>query len=153
MATRIRNLVISSPAFDNDTEMDPRFSYSGGNIQPRFEIAGVPEGAAELAIICHDPDAPLPRGFTHWLLYGLPSGTTTIAEDEGDVSFRPGRNGFGEDGYGGPRPPKGHGLHHYYFWVYALSSAVEGTPSREEFLRDYSDLVVEQNRIVGTYEA
>ena len=46
----------------------------------------------------------------------------------------------------------GHGEHHYYFWVYALDTTVEGTPTREEFLQKYAGNIIEQNRIVGIYE-
>jgi phosphatidylethanolamine-binding protein (PEBP) family uncharacterized protein len=53
--------------------------------------------------------------------------------------------------YYGPQPPPGHGDHHYYFWVYALDTNVEGTPTREEFLQKYAGNIIEQNRIVGIY--
>ena len=52
----------------------------------------------------------------------------------------------------GPQPPEGHGLHHYYFWIYALDTKVIGEPSREEFLEKYADNIIEQNRIIGTYQ-
>lgn len=51
----------------------------------------------------------------------------------------------------GPQSPVGHGDHRYYFWVYALSRPVDGTPSREEFLDAYADAILEQNRVVGTF--
>jgi len=54
--------------------------------------------------------------------------------------------------YYGPQPPAGHGEHHYYFWVYALDTKVEGTPNREEFLQKYAGNIIEQNRIVGIYQ-
>jgi Raf kinase inhibitor-like YbhB/YbcL family protein len=103
-------------------------------------------------MICHDPDAPVPHGFTHWTLYGIPADTTEIVGPDADATYRPGHNDFGAVGYGGPQPPEGHGTHHYYFWVYALGRAVEGTPSRLEFLEAYGDDILEQNRVVGTYE-
>ena len=151
MGLNIQDLAISSPDFDPGGPMPDRHAYDQGNTAPTLRISGVPDDAVELAVICHDPDAPLPWGFTHWTLYGLPADTTevTAASDE---RFRPGPSGFGEHGYGGPMPPAGHGTHHYYFWVYALSSAVEGAPSREEFLDRYGDAIIEQNRVVGTYE-
>ena len=43
------------------------------------------------------------------------------------------------------------GEHHYYFWVFALSRPVEGTPSREEFLDQYADAIIEQARTVGLF--
>ncbi|HLU98416.1 MAG TPA: YbhB/YbcL family Raf kinase inhibitor-like protein [Thermobifida alba] len=53
----------------------------------------------------------------------------------------------------GAAPPAGHGVHHYYFWVYALDTRVAGEPTLEEFLTSYGDHVIEQNRVVGTYSA
>lgn len=152
MALNIADLAIHSPAFGELEPMDERFTQYGDNVQPPLTIRGVPEGTVELAIICHDPDAPLPWGFTHWTLYGIPSGTTEIAEQEADQAFRPGPTDKGVTGYVGPRPPAGHGRHHYYFWVYALDRPVDGTPTRREFLDTYGDAVIEQNRTVGTYQ-
>jgi hypothetical protein len=72
---------------------------------------------------------------------------------EGDAeAFRAGRNDFGNPGYGGPQPPGGHGPHHYYFWVYALDTQVDGTPGRNQFLEQYGTNIIEQNRLVGIYE-
>jgi Raf kinase inhibitor-like YbhB/YbcL family protein len=146
----IADLAISSPDAEALERLADRHAYDKGNEAPRLTISGVPEGTAELAIVVHDPDAPLPHGWTHWTLYGIPADTTELGVDA-DERFRPGPNDFGETGYGGPLPPPGHGDHHYYFWVYALSRAVDGEPSRGEFLDRYGDAIVEQNRMVVTY--
>lgn len=150
MGLNIKDLAISSTDFDAGGRIPDRLAKEHGNETPTLTVSGVPEGTVELALICHDPDAPLPRGFTHWVLYGIPADTTTIGADNAD-GFRSADSGFGEPGWGGPRPPAGHGTHHYYFWVYALDSAVEGTPTREEFLDAYGEHIIEQNRVVGTY--
>ncbi len=42
-------------------------------------------------------------------------------------------------------------MHHYYTWVYALDTRVDGEPSREDFLARYGDHVLEQNRLVATF--
>lgn len=134
-----------------DGWMEDRHAEDRGNEVPVLAISDVPAGTVELALVCHDPDAPRPWGFTHWLLYGIPADTTTIDEDA-DRRFRPGGSDFGSEGYGGPRPPAGHGPHHYFFWVYALDRSVEGTPGRLEFLREHGDAVLAQARVVGRYE-
>jgi Raf kinase inhibitor-like YbhB/YbcL family protein len=140
-------LTITSQSFGADQAIPRVHAVEGSNIPPVLDLAGVPTSAAELALICHDPDAPRPRGFTHWVLYGLSPTLTTLTEGLG----RPGPNSLGERAYSGPNPPRGHGTHHYYFWVYALASKVEGEPTREAFLDAYADAIVEQNRVVGTY--
>ena len=151
MGLNILDLKITSPDFDHAGRLDDRHANDRDNAAPGLKITGVPDGTRELAIICHDPDAPLPFGFTHWTLYGLPADTPDVPRDA-DERFKPGPNDFGATGYGGPQPPDGHGLHHYYFWVYALGTAVSGTPSRKEFLETYGDNIIEQNRVVGVYE-
>ena len=152
MGLNIQDLAIRSSSFDDGGRMDDRFTKEGGNDQPALEISGVPDGTVELAVICHDPDAPLPWGFTHWVLTGIPADATSIGENAGDGEHTPGPNDFGEDGYGGPMPPPGHGPHHYYFWVYALDTEVDGPVSRREFLDRYGDNIIEQNRTIGVYE-
>jgi Raf kinase inhibitor-like YbhB/YbcL family protein len=119
-----------------------------GNNTPRVSVTGIPAGTVELALIMHDPDAPLADGFTHWVVYG-------VSPEEGELSgqFRLGPNTMGDKEYSGPQPPAGHGTHHYYFWVYALDTHVEATPTREEFLAGYSKNILEQARLVATFDA
>lgn len=140
-------IAVTSPDFDDRTRLADRFAYQHENVAPAIQVSGVPDEAVELALICHDPDAPIPFGWTHWTVYGIAPDTATITAASG----REGKTNFDEVGYGGPMPPEGHGEHSYYFWVYALSREVEGEPTREEFLRDYADAILEQNRLVGTY--
>jgi phosphatidylethanolamine-binding protein (PEBP) family uncharacterized protein len=71
-----------------------------------------------------------------------------------------GTNSMGQKSYMGPAPPKGHGLHHYYFWLYALNSPTPNPPAprsiadmnREQLLATISNSVIEQARLVGLYE-
>ena len=149
MASRIGDLTISSPDIEPLSTMDERFTGYGDNVVPWIEVSGVPAGTVELALMLHDPDAPRPNGFTHWVVYGLPPEEGPIDVQADGVRLGP--NGAGAAQYAGPHPPPGHGVHHYYFFVYALDTKVEGTPTREEFLRQYADHVIEQNRLVGTF--
>ncbi|MCD1269941.1 YbhB/YbcL family Raf kinase inhibitor-like protein [Microbacterium sp. MEC084] len=150
MPLNIKDLTVSSPDIAPLGPIDPRFTLEDGNQVPRISITGVPEGTVEVALICHDPDAPLPNGFTHWVLYGLPAHDVELGPDA-DAVYRPGPNGAGLTRWAGPQPPARHGLHHYYFWAYALDTVVEGTPNREEFLATYGENVIEQNRLVGVF--
>ncbi|MFB9618464.1 YbhB/YbcL family Raf kinase inhibitor-like protein [Brooklawnia cerclae] len=147
MAPDFMRLQLTSPDFGPEERLADAFTQSGENRTPRLEVTGIPQGTAELAIIVHDPDAPRPHGFTHWTLYGLPAQDGPIVPDEG----RPGPNDAGGIGYTGPKPPSGHGVHHYFFFVYALSRPVAGAPSRLDFLDGYADAVLAVSRLVGTY--
>jgi len=150
MPLNIKDLKIESLDFAPLGAMEDRHAGDKGNVIPRLRISGVPAETVELAVICHDPDAPLAHGFTHWTLYAIPPSTTDL--DDAQSKFVVGPNGAGQHGYYGPQPPAGHGLHHYYFWVYALNAKVTGTPTREEFLDAYKDSIIEQARVVGTYQ-
>ena len=65
-----------------------------------------------------DPDAP-GGTFTHWLVYGLLPGISSLAAVPGGAAE--GVNDFGRRGYGGPCPPRGP-AHHYHFVVHALDT-------------------------------
>ena len=145
----LNDFTLTSPDLSTGERIPERFAGQAAARAPRLEAAGVPADAIELALVCHDPDAPMPHGFTHWTLFGLDAVDGAIDASAG----RPGPNDAGGTGYVGPFPPEGHGDHHYYFWVYALSRRVEGEPSRRDFLDTYADAVVGQARLVGLYSA
>ncbi|WP_344291649.1 YbhB/YbcL family Raf kinase inhibitor-like protein [Streptomyces synnematoformans] len=156
MPVNIKDLAVAVRGLGPGERIPDRHAADHGNTAPEVEITGVPAGTAELALIVHDPDAPLSHGFTHWVVYGIDPAAPAVpsagaANPAGTV--REGPNSLGDRAYTGPQPPPGHGTHHYYFWVYALDTPVAGEPSREEFLSTYGDRVIEQNRLVGTYSA
>lgn len=150
MPKYIADLTITSPDIESLGRIPDRFSQDAANDIPTIRIAGVGSDAVELAFVLNDPDAPLPNGFTHWTLFNIPVSTTEIS-DSNYRDFTQGLNGIGEPGYTGPQPPQGHGIHHYYFWVYALDTKVEGTHNRESFLDKYAGNILEQNRFVATF--
>lgn len=153
MRLNIKDLRISSPAFTNLEKIPKRYTSEGENISPPLKWSGLPPGTQQLALICHDPDAPLPRGFTHWTIYGISPTVTQVAEASGN-KFTEGTNSADKLGYTGPAPPKGHGTHHYYFWLYALNKELDLEPglNREQLLDAIADHVIEQARLIGLYE-
>lgn len=153
MGLNIRDLRLESPAFANDGAMDDRYSKYHDNVVPPLRWSGLPEGTRSLALVCHDPDAPLPHGWTHWVVYGIAPEVSEIPEG-GAAPGAEGVNDFGESGWGGPMPPPGHGVHHYYFWLYALDTQIDAGPglSRAELLERIDGHVLEQARVIGTYQ-
>lgn len=152
MGLYIGQLAISSPAFEHLGAIPDRHTGVGDGVAPPLTWAGVPDGTRSLAVICHDADAPLPHGWTHWVVIGVPPDADRIPE--GGRAFVEATNDFGDPGYGAPMPPPGHGHHHYYFWVYALSADVDADPTltRAQFLERWGHQVIEQARTVGTVE-
>lgn len=153
MELKLKDLEISSPIFSALEAIPKRYTSDGDNISPTFQWRKIPSETEQLALICHDPDAPLPSGFTHWTVYNIPPDVNEIAEGGGH-NFTEGLNSTGSNGYTGPAPPSGHGVHHYYFWLYALNESFDLKPglSREELLDAIADFVTAQARLVGTYE-
>ncbi len=91
----------------------------GENISPELHWKNAPAGTKSFALIVHDPDAPRPGGFDHWVFYGIPASKTQLAAGESIPAKNSGTNGTGNAGYYGPCPPPGK-THHYIFTLYAL---------------------------------
>jgi Raf kinase inhibitor-like YbhB/YbcL family protein len=153
MSLKLGNLSIASSAFGTLGRIPKRHAGDGDDLSPPLEWTGAPKATKEYALICFDPDAPLPQGFTHWVLYGIPATTTKLPEGQGPHLFTGGVNGAGKTGYVGPYPPTGHGQHHYYFWIYALDGALKlkSGLSKDQLLEAISKHILEQARVVGTY--
>src|SRR5438105_5787292 len=100
------NMRLRSSAFEPHKRIPDRYSGYGDNVSPALEWSSPPGGVKEFALICHDPDAPLPRGFTHWVIYGMPPDTTGIAE-RGGGTFTQGPNGTGNRSTSGPCRQRG----------------------------------------------
>ncbi|WP_193166222.1 YbhB/YbcL family Raf kinase inhibitor-like protein [Microbulbifer hainanensis] len=98
----------------------------GDNISPQLSWSGAPEGTKSFALMVYDPDAPTGSGWWHWVVFNIPAETTSLPEGAGELKngLIPEaiqvRNDYGNPGYGGACPPKGHGDHRYQFRIYAL---------------------------------
>jgi len=120
----VAGLVLRSPAFNDHDRMPDRFSLQAGNTSPALQWSGVPEGTAELVLMCEDPDAPS-GAFLHWLVTGIDPDSDGVAEGEVPRGGREWRNDFGEIGWGGPHPPVGDQPHRYFFHLYALREPLD----------------------------
>jgi Raf kinase inhibitor-like YbhB/YbcL family protein len=157
MGFALSNLSVTSAAFSQGATIPTKHTGEGDDVSPPLNWSQVPEGARSFAVFCHDPDAPLVSaggdyGFVHWLIYNIPGSESAL--EEGVGGHASGRNSFGGPGYGGPMPPEGHGLHHYYFWVLALAME-PGLPDGLElpdFLARVEPHILGMNRLVGTYQ-
>lgn len=69
----IESLRVESPDFVGLDAIPAHHTGDGDDISPSLKWSGLPKGTREIAVICHDPDAPVPDGFTHWLVYGIPA--------------------------------------------------------------------------------
>jgi hypothetical protein len=147
-----------STAFANEETIPTRFTCEGDDISPPLSWSGFPKDTKSLALILDDPDAPMGT-FTHWLLYNIP---TNLSELEEGISLskklpegiREGFNDFGNQGYGGPCPPRNKGAHRYYFRLYALNQALElsGRVTRRQLLDAIHNKILGETDLMGRFE-
>ena len=98
----------------------------GLNRPPALEWTNVPASAKSFAVILRDPDAPVPGGFYHWVVYDVPASARSLGGGAALRAARLGRSSTGAPSYYGPCPPPGP-AHHYIFTLYALDVAHLGT--------------------------
>ena len=146
---------LTSPAFSNGGRIPKQYTGEGVDVSPQLSWTDAPETTLSFALICHDPDAPLVSpgnyGYVHWVLYNIPLTVNSLAENT--ELYTSGVNDFGNTGYGGPMPPNGHGMHHYYFWILALgvNPSLQEKLSLWELLSIVEPNVIGMNRLVGNY--
>jgi Raf kinase inhibitor-like YbhB/YbcL family protein len=96
----------------------------GRNISPDLMWSGVPMAAKSLVLTMIDVDVK-PSQWSHWIVVDLPPTTTSLPQG---VHSLPGNakaivSNFGDSGYAGPCPPRGTGVHHYVFTIWAMPTA------------------------------
>ena len=109
------------------------FCCMGENESPQLSWKNAPEATKSFAITMYDPDAPTGSGWWHWIVFNIPTSTTELVANAGDIKLDLTPEGtiqsitnYGAQGYGGPCPPQGHGLHQYIITVYALKTDTLG---------------------------
>lgn len=144
-----KTLIVSSTAFTNNGSMPALYSCQGKNINPPLHISGMPSGTKSLAIIMHDPDAPMRGGFTHWVLWNIPV-TSVIPENY--LGAEQGLNSMDKRGYTGMCPPSG--THNYLFKVYALDTELrlDSGTNRAKLEKAMSGHILEEGLLIGLYK-
>jgi Raf kinase inhibitor-like YbhB/YbcL family protein len=111
-------LVLTSTAFSDAEPIPLRHAcvaQGGENLSPPLRWSGVPGDTATLVLVVHDPDAPVPGGFTH-LVTTIP---TDVTEVEDGASADPSSP---MAAWIGPCPPSGE--HRYELRLYAFGPDV-----------------------------
>ena len=146
-------LRLTSSAFSAGGKIPRKHTGEGEDVSPALSWEGAPSGAQEFALICDDPDAPTPKPWVHWVLYKVRADRNGLAEGEKTGGLE-GLTSWDEPGYRGPMPPPGHGVHHYYFKLYALDQTVSlgSGATKEEVLAAMEGHILAETELVGTYE-
>jgi Raf kinase inhibitor-like YbhB/YbcL family protein len=155
------SLIIRSAAFSSGKPIPRRHSGDGEDLSPPLAWSGVPSSARELAMIVDDPDAPTPQPWVHWVIYRIPATIDALAEGVPPLpkpSFPDGalqgKNSWNAAGYRGPAPPKGHGVHRYFFKLYALDTVLDlhDGLDKPSLLKAMAGHIVAEGELMGTYQ-
>jgi hypothetical protein len=146
------SLRLTSSAFNDGDAMPVEYTCDGNDTSPPFAIAGVPDGAAALALTMIDIDVP-GGGFVHWTVWNIDPATTEVAQGTVPGAGVEGQTSRGSPGYFGPCPPTG--THQYVFTLYALDAALvldPATDGRAEIESAVEGHVLATAELTGTYE-
>ena len=146
---------MASPAFPDSAVIPRRFTCDGENVSPPMQWSGAPPETRSFVLLCDDPDAP-GGVWRHWAVYDIPSATSELEESASVAGgLKQGFNDFHRLGYGGPCPPRRHGVHHYHFRLLALSCAelgLPGTPTCKEVEQAARKHTCAEAILIGLYE-
>jgi Raf kinase inhibitor-like YbhB/YbcL family protein len=155
-------LAVTSPTIVAGQTIPRQHTADGENISPALRWSGAPATTRSFALVCDDPDVPIPGGFVHWVVYDIPATATGVPENlpiDPTAAMPPaiagtvqGLSGFKRPIYRGPAPPPGK-PHHYHFTVYALD--INGLPpglTRAQLVEAMQGHVVAQGELVAIYE-
>ena len=147
---------ITSSAFTHQGKIPQQFTCEGQDISPDLSWSDAPKETKSFALILHDPDAPRPNGFVHWVLYNIPASVAHVNQDVSKNASVPelglqGRNDAGKTAYMGPCPPSG--SHRYFFRLYALRDKLDLGPraTYNEVIAAMEGKIIEQAELMGIY--
>jgi len=146
------SFALTSPAFANGGTFPAQLTCAPNN-SPPLAWSGAPTGTRSFALVLDDPDAvPQPNTtFAHWITFNIPATATGLrAGTNGPVL---GVNDGGEEGYLGPCPPAGTGVHRYHFHLYALKVPyliVQRSRNMTEFRSAITRNVIQEVQLTAT---
>lgn len=150
---------VQSENFKNNETMPINQVYNGygaggNNLSPQLSWSNYPLETKSFAIVCHDPDAPKDHGWYHWFVFNIPLSKTSIKEGEKIQGAKELATDFNVAGYNGAAPPKGHGIHHYNFTIYAIDKEHIDIAQKEPYLieEEIAKNSIAKTTITATYE-
>ncbi len=144
-------LMISSPAYENNGTIPEKYTCDGANINPPLKVENVPRQAKSLALIFDDIDAP-GGSYVHWILWNIDPSTREIKEDSVPEGAIQGTNDFKKQNYGGPCPPTR--PHRYAFKIYALDArlALSANSRKADLEKAMKGHVIARSQWLGKFK-
>jgi Raf kinase inhibitor-like YbhB/YbcL family protein len=142
-------ITVQSSAFVEGATIPEAFTCRGAGGAPPLTWSGVPDGAASLALVVSDPDAP-GGTWVHWVVYDLPPSDGGLPTAQVPSGAHEADNSGGSSGWAPPCPPSG--THHYLFTVHALDQPVSGA-STQDLLDEIGRHAVTSGTLTGLVSA
>jgi Raf kinase inhibitor-like YbhB/YbcL family protein len=148
--TKMAELKISSPVFENNGAIPKKYTCDGADVNPPLKFENIPSAAKSLALIVDDPDAP-GGTWVHWVVWNIEPRTGEIRENSVPAGALQGMNDFRKHDYGGPCPPSG--THRYFFKLYALDAPVSlnAGAKKTDLEKAMKGHIIAQAQVVGLY--
>jgi Raf kinase inhibitor-like YbhB/YbcL family protein len=148
---------LTSATFEQGSEIPEYHTSDGNDVSPELSWKDAPAETKSFVLVVHDPDAPRPGGFTHWLVYNISAQTDHVAEkipnDERIAGLGlQGKHDGGRTGYIGPAPPSG--THRYFFRLFALDKMLDLGPgaTHKQVSAAMKGHILAQAELMGTYQ-
>ena len=148
----LTKLTLTSDAFKEGQPIPTEYGCDGANKSPALSWGEPPAGTRSFALVIDDPDAPSGT-FRHWGTYDIPASARSIASGQ-HIGTEVDNDG-GKPGYTGPCPPRGNGVHHYHFKLFALDTDKLGLSAGARIAdveTAASEHALAQGELIGTYE-
>lgn len=154
----MKELSVTSPAFEAGGFMPDRFSGYGEDISPELRIDNIDGNAVSLAITLCDLSHPIFPGYCHWVAWNIkpasviPEGLPAGACVEEPIKIEQGM-AYGKHRYKGPRPPFNWN-HKYLFTVYALDDmlSLSGDTDKKGLMKAIKGHVLQTGSLLGRYQ-
>ena len=148
-----------SPRDTTPGTLDARYTADDGNVSPNLSWTKGPAGTQSYAVVMEGIDVVDGHPVIHWVMYNIPSTTTTLPEHvPADTLLQSGiLNGAmqiklrGSAGYYGPHVPSG-ATRWYHFEVFALDTRLNldpATADREAVVSAMKNHVLTSGEIIA----
>ncbi len=117
---KAETFTLRSRGFGDGASIPARYTCDGLNLSPELSWTGAPAKTQSFVLIVDDPDAP-GGTYVHWVFFDISGKLKGLPEGQPATKLgQPGINDFGKLAWGGPCPPKGKGVHRYFFKLHAV---------------------------------
>ena len=153
---------LTSPAFQNNKPIPSQFAgkgvRGGANLSPPLHWSDPPPQTKSFILSMTDLH-PMAQSWIHWLVIDIPRQITSLPRGASPSGIPAGAaelfNSFGDKGYGGPRPPRGSGIHRYMITLHALDvgglalSSFTSSTTLDRILKEH---LISSSSLTGIFE-